>query len=60
MAMLFLLILGIVGSIVLMILSGAAISEISSVLSGFCVTVGILDPLHSQCMSGRLKGHQPQ
>ena len=42
MAMLFLLILGIVGSIVLMILSGAVISEISSVLSGFCVTVGIL------------------
>lgn len=42
MAMLFLLILGIVGSIVLMILSGAVISEISSVLSGLCVTAGIL------------------
>lgn len=42
MAMLFLLILGIVGSIVLMILSGAVISEISSMLSGLCVTAGIL------------------
>lgn len=42
MAMLFLLIAAIVGSIVLMIFSGAVISENSSILAGVCVTAAIL------------------
>ena len=42
MAMLFLLIAAIVGSIVLMIFSGAVISRNSSLLAGICVTAAIL------------------
>ncbi|SUX97903.1 hypothetical protein BLCOC_35750 [Blautia coccoides] len=42
MAMLFLLIAAIVGSIVLMIFSGAVISRNSSALAGICVTAAIL------------------
>ena len=42
MAMLFLLIAAIVGSIVLMIFSGAVISRNSSTLAGICVTAAIL------------------